>query len=294
MFLFPDPKTIEINGLKIGGQPAENPPVLIGTIFYEKHKILSAGGFDKIAAEDLINKQVAKSDETKIPSMINVFGDDPDRFRQRIDFIADHCDIPFLIDSPEYSMRIAALKHVNEAGLSKRIIYNSINLAVNMDEIAALKDSPVDSAILLAYNPTDSSLEGKLKFLEKDGAFGKGLLDIAKDARIKNILIDTAMTPLYHGAGIALKSIISCKSKFGYPTGCATHNAAVSWQWLTERATRKLVDVASNIMPITLGADFLFFGPIEHANKVFDLAAFSEIVLEEAMDGMTNINRIEL
>ncbi|MFH1127711.1 MAG: tetrahydromethanopterin S-methyltransferase subunit H [archaeon] len=294
MFLFPDPKTIDIAGVKIGGQPGENPPVLAGTIFYERHKILTGAGFDKNAALGLINKQLEMSDETKIPSMINVFGDSVKTFRERIDFVADNCRLPIMIDSPDYGVRIAALKHVDEAGLSKRVIYNSINLSVNREEIEALKKSDVDSAIILAYNPVDSSLEGKLRFLEKEGAFGKGMLDIAKEAGIKNILVDTAMTPLYHGAGIALKGIIACKSKFGYPTGCATHNAAVSWQWLSGRPTKSLVDVSSNIIPIVLGADFVLFGPIEYADRVFDIAAFAEIAIEEAMDGMTNIRKIEL
>ena len=84
MFLYPDPKTINIAGVKIGGQPGENPPVLIGTIFYEKHKILTANGFDKKGAENLINKQVESSEETKIPSIVNVFGNDIDNFKKRI------------------------------------------------------------------------------------------------------------------------------------------------------------------------------------------------------------------
>ncbi len=294
MFLYPDPKTLDICGVKFGGQPGENPPVLIGTIFYEKHKILNENGFDKKGACDLINKQVEMSDETKIPSVVNVFGTDADGFRKRIDFVAEHCKLPIMIDSPDYSVRIAALKHAADVGLCRRIIYNSVNLSVNKDEIEALKNSSVDSAIVLAYNPTDSSFEGKIKFLEKDGAFGKGMLDVAKGAGIKNILVDTAMTPLYHGAGIALKSIVSCKSKFGYPTGCATHNAAVSWPWLSGRAARNVVDLSSNVMPVMLGADFVLYGPIEYADRVFDVVAFAEVAVEEAMDGMTNVKGIEL
>ena len=294
MFLYPDPKTLDVCGVKFGGQPGENPPVLIGTIFYEKHKILNGTGFDEKGAERLINKQVEMSDETKIPSVVNVFGTDAEGFRKRIDFAAKHCDLPIMIDSPDYGVRIAGLKHAADVGLCQRIIYNSINLSVNKDEIEALKSSSVDSAIVLAYNPTDSSFEGKIKFLETDGAFGKGMLDVSKDAGIKNILVDTAMTPLYHGAGIALKSIVSCKSKFGYPTGCATHNAAVSWPWLSGRVAKKIVDVSSNVMPVMLGADFVFYGPIEYADRVFDVVAFAEIAVEEAMDGMTNVKGIEL
>lgn len=294
VFLFPNPKTIEVAGIKIGGQPGENPPVLIGTMFYERHKILNSSGFDKGAAEILLNRQAEKSDETKIPSIVNVFGDSRDSFWRRIEFVADHCKLPIMIDSPDYGVRVAAIEYAQRAGLSKRIIYNSLNLSVNMDEIEALKDSPVNSAIILAYNPTDSSLLGKLKFLEKDGAFGKGLLDIAKDAGIKNMLIDTAVTPLYHGAGISMKSLIALKAKFGYPVGCGIHNAVASWDWLSKRESKKFVDVASNMIPVILGADFVLYGPIENAAHVFDAVAFAEIIAEEAMEDFVEVKGLGL
>lgn len=294
MFLFPDPKNIEIAGLKIGGQPGENPPALIGTIFYDRHKIISGDGFDKKKALSLINLQIEKSAETKIPSIINVFGSSEESVKDRMDFVLDNCDVPVMIDSPAYTVRAAAIKHASEIGAAKRIIYNSLNLSVNKEEIGILTDSDVENAIVLAYNPTDSSLEGKLRFLESEGAFGKGMLDIAKDAGVKNIMIDTAVTPLYHGAGIAMKGIIACKAKFGYPTGCATHNAAASWQWLAKRPSRSVVDLSSNIIPIILGADFIFFGPIEYADRVFDVAAFAEVAVQEAMEGMADIKKIEL
>lgn len=294
MFLFPSPKTVEIAGVKIGGQPGENPPVLAGTIFYERHKILSGSGFDKDAAEDLLNRQMKMSDETKIPCIVNVFGDSADGLRRRIEFVADRFEVPIMVDSPDYAVRLAAIDYASCAGLSKRIIYNSINLAVNMEEIGALRESEVNSAIVLAYNPTDSSLFGKLKFLEKDGAFGKGLLEVAREAGIENILVDTAVTPLYHGAGISMKSMLSVKAKFGYPVGCGIHNAVASWDWLSKRESRKFVDVASSVIPVVLGADFVLYGPIENASKVFDAVAFAEIITEEAMDGMTSVKGIEL
>ncbi|MEM5818410.1 MAG: tetrahydromethanopterin S-methyltransferase subunit H, partial [Desulfitobacterium hafniense] len=33
----------DINGVKVGGQPGEYPTVLIGSIFYRGHKIVSDG-----------------------------------------------------------------------------------------------------------------------------------------------------------------------------------------------------------------------------------------------------------
>ena len=48
MFTFEnEQKVFEIAGVKIGGQPGAFPTVLIGSIFYDKHKIVTAGNHDK-------------------------------------------------------------------------------------------------------------------------------------------------------------------------------------------------------------------------------------------------------
>jgi len=299
MFRYPEQKTFEIAGVKFGGQPGQNLPVLIGTIFYENQNILSQSGkdgFDRKKAEELINKQHAASDLTKIPCATNVFCADAKTLAKRIDFVAGATKCAIFIDLPTSAVRLAALKYIDEAGLSKRTIYNSINMSINKDEIAALKNSKIDSCLVLAYNPTDSSLEGKISCLEKAGAFGKGFLEIAKDCDIKNILVDTAMMPLYHGAGISLKAVVTLKAKFGLPTGCAIHNAVAAWEWIRgrEKEVRKTVDIASNILPVILGADWVLYGPIENAPKVFDTAAFAEIVLQESVADFVDVKKIEL
>jgi tetrahydromethanopterin S-methyltransferase subunit H len=49
----------DIAGVKVGGQPGEYPTVLIGSIFYDRHKVVSGpvrGHFDRRHAEILINR----------------------------------------------------------------------------------------------------------------------------------------------------------------------------------------------------------------------------------------------
>ena len=61
MFIFDkEQKTFEISGIKIGGQPGDIPTVLIGSIFYQGHKIVKdekKGIFNREKAENLINRQ---------------------------------------------------------------------------------------------------------------------------------------------------------------------------------------------------------------------------------------------
>ncbi|MFX1441575.1 MAG: hypothetical protein ACFFFD_15130, partial [Promethearchaeota archaeon] len=58
-------KIIDIDGVKVGGIPGKNPSVLIGTIFYKNHKIVTderRGLFIRSKAEELINIQEEFSD----------------------------------------------------------------------------------------------------------------------------------------------------------------------------------------------------------------------------------------
>ncbi|MCK4555024.1 MAG: tetrahydromethanopterin S-methyltransferase subunit H [Candidatus Aenigmarchaeota archaeon] len=272
MFIFPNPKELDIAGVKIGGQTGKNPPVLVGTMFYNGHKILNDSGFDANKAENLLNTHMQASHDSGLPSMMNVFGAGEDALVKQVEFVLERTNIPVLLDSQDAKTRLGALKRLEEAGATKRLVYNSLNMTINQKEIEGLRASKIENAIILAYSATDTSLEGKIHLLEKECAFGKGLLEIAGDCGIKNILIDTAMTPVASGAGIALRALPGLKAKFGLPTGCAMHNAVSAWDYVRTRKTRKSVDLASNLLPPALGADFLFYGPIENAGSAFDIA----------------------
>jgi len=65
MFKFDKKQEVfDIGGVKFGGQPGEYPTVLVSTMFYGKHKIVSdedKGIFDKATAESLWNAQQTMS-----------------------------------------------------------------------------------------------------------------------------------------------------------------------------------------------------------------------------------------
>ncbi len=72
MFRFEkEQKVYDIGGVKIGGQPGEYPMVLVGSIFYEKHRIMTdpdKGDFDKPKADALIKKMEELSEKLAIRS----------------------------------------------------------------------------------------------------------------------------------------------------------------------------------------------------------------------------------
>ena len=101
MFIFPKQKTFNIGGIKIGGQ-MNNPPVLIGTIFYKNQKIFTDETgcvFNKKAARRLIEEQEKLMHETGVPCMLDVCGDSEDNILRNIDFVLGITDIPIIIDS---------------------------------------------------------------------------------------------------------------------------------------------------------------------------------------------------
>jgi tetrahydromethanopterin S-methyltransferase subunit H len=173
-------------------------------------------------------------------------------------------------------------------GISGRVIYNSLSAGVTEVELAALKDSGVKAAVLLAFNPKDIETKGKIYLLEDGGGLlPNGLIDMAKSAGITMPLLDTAVMAADQNAGSSLRTITVAKAKWGLPCGCALHNAIESYAPLTklegdDRKIYRYVDVASTIMPMMAGADFVMYGPIEYARRAFHAAGFADEMLRQA------------
>ncbi|MFX0195515.1 MAG: tetrahydromethanopterin S-methyltransferase subunit H [Candidatus Hodarchaeota archaeon] len=293
MFKFKAPqKTFQIGNLKIGGQPGELPTVLIGTIFYEKHKIVKdpdKGIFDKEKAEELINRQEEFSDLTGNPCGLDVVCTSFESAIKYLEFVSDVTDAPILTDIWRPEIRIALLKHIVDVGLSDRIVYNSI-MSVPLpkeDEINAIKESKVKSAILLCYNTKDRTAKGVLSLL-KGSAEQKGMLKIAEETGIEKPLVDTTIFTYVPSIGVGAKACFRVKDELGIPVGGAPGNATTMGGPLWKIAkswgldTFKACDTASQVVPIALGADFLLYGTIESAPWIFPSCAMVDAMLATA------------
>ncbi len=134
MFSFTKEQTqYELNGIKVGGLPGENPTLMFGTIFYE-------GEFEKPRdclkeAEELIEKQNELSKITHVPAIPDIFIYDKDEVEWKIDFALDRIEGYFSLDMPESEVRIKALKYLDEQNSLKRVIYNSINVGISKEEV---------------------------------------------------------------------------------------------------------------------------------------------------------------
>ena len=277
-------KTFEIGGVNIGGVPGQRPVVLVGTLFYHRHKVVkdeNAGTFDKDAAEELVKSQDEMSEKTGTPAMIDVVGASVTAMKSHLEFVADHSKAPIMVDSPSAEIRGVGLSHAKELGILDRVVYNSINPTSKPNELSALQSSGVASAVILAYNMKDFSTAGRTSAV-------KELLNRRKEIGIEKPLIDTCVLDL-PTLGQALRAMYELKDELGFPVGCGAHNAVALWKGLKTKMGEQAIKPAlasASAVSAAVGADFILYGPIDDAKVVFPAvamvdAAYSQLPLEK-------------
>jgi len=275
-------KIYEVGKVKIGGQPGELPTVLIGSIFWLGQKMVedaNQGIFDPKQAENLINKMDTLSDLTGVPFAFDIVGTTETAFGKYIDFVAKHSESPLMLDAMSPRTRMAAAELVKNMGLQDRCLYNSIYKGVRDAELEKLKESGIKMSIVLADNPSDNSLEGKMQVLDE-------ALALADKGGITKPLIDTAIPAFEPTMGTAVRAIPEIKEKFGHPTGLGTGNVVTTMGWVKahfDKQFRLGTRTATNAIMQTVGANWLMFGPAEQADYVFPAIAIVDAYVASAM-----------
>jgi tetrahydromethanopterin S-methyltransferase subunit H len=277
-------KKFEIGKVKIGGMPGERPTVLVGTIFYNKHKIVTdqnRGEFDREKAEACIKTQEEFSDKTGNPHMLDVVGASPEAMKKYLEFVSSVTDAPVLMDGVSADIRIAGLDYVKEVGLKNPIIYNSILPDYKQAEIDKIRETKTRNVLLLAFNMKEFTSAGRVKAI-------KNLIPIVTSAGADQLLFDTTVIDI-PSLGMASKALWELKDELGYPVGCGAHNAIGTWKGLKKKMGLQAHDpsmaVAAGIT-VALGADFVLYGPIESASYMFPSialidAAYGQLIMEQ-------------
>ena len=107
-------------------------------------------------------------------------------FEKYIDFVPQHTDAPLMLDAMSPKTRMAAANLAKKMGLTDRCLYNSVYKGVTDAELANLKESGIKMSIVLADDPKDTTLEGKMKVIVE-------ALALAEKGGITKPLIDTAI-----------------------------------------------------------------------------------------------------
>jgi tetrahydromethanopterin S-methyltransferase subunit H len=274
MFRYDKKQTVfEIGGFHVGGQPGEYPTVLASSMFYDKHKAVidaQKGEIDKELAEKQWNTQVELSDQTGLGYWNQLIAETEVAMKKYIDW---HLEI-----APGIAF-----------GAGKLAVYNSVNASALPEEWEAIKQTDVDSAIVLAFNPTDVSPRGRLDILTVGGTGQEqGLLKSSEESGITRPLLDVASLSLGAGAGQSIRSMVAFKGVLGFPTGGGPHNIPDAWTWL--RRYRKAghpevwepCSIGANMICGIVGADYLLYGPVELSTIIFPAMAMIDIMVEES------------
>ena len=275
MFKFErEQKIFDIAGVKVGGQPGELPTVLIGSIFYSGQEIISdekKGIFDKGKCETLINKLESLSELTTNPFMLDIPAATEEAFVKYIDYVADVTEVPFLIDVFSPTLKISAAKHTVEIGLAERAVYNSIQKETTDEELEAIRNLGLKSAVLLAYDAQDESASGRLNTI-------RDILSMSEKAGIEKDFFDTAIPAFGIGIGAATRALHLIKENYGDRgvVGVHTANVTDTCNWAKKNLSeevRRACDASQNAIMAVLGADWIMFGPVESADYIFPAIA---------------------
>lgn len=201
---------------------------------------------------------------------------------------------PFSLDIIEPSIKIETLELLAEKKLLSRTIYNSIHIGITKEETEALQKYTPELAIIVAFNPKDTSPDGKIEVLENGAHLTEcGLLELVRKIGIEKLLIDTAALAPGENSGAAIAALPVIKEEYGFPAGCAIHNVVEKSRWLNDFPfAKKTVDAASNNAIPLFGGDFAIFGPIENAPLVIPLMAWQDILVSEYTENYFGVSPV--
>jgi len=271
-------RVANIGGLKVGGQPGENPPLLIASMFHNKDKILEdrkTAKFDRARAMELIRKQEEFSRLTGIPCMVAMVANKPDEAKAYIDFYLETTSMPFGIDMWMAEERARATEYVASLGLQDKFLYNSIT-PWDKDipgQVQRLKDLGIKHVVVQAFDDKDQTPMGRLKSLESilaQGADG-----------FETVIVDTCVMNL-PSTSFSLIANRTIKEKLGLPCGGAYSNGTHMWKEAKEAWGLdgfRAMDAVVQGMASVLWSDFNFYGPIVTAPRIFPAVAAAHILL---------------
>jgi tetrahydromethanopterin S-methyltransferase subunit H len=265
-------KVCTIGGAKVGGQPGENPPLLIGNMFQKGDLILESrkeGRFNREVAEERIRELERFSQETGVPGLIAMVANSEDEIKAYIDFFTSVTRLPFAIDIWQQKTRLAAARYVAQKGLQNHVLYNSIT---PWDEdiqrqVSELKELGIKHVVIQVFDMEDKRPTGRVKSL-------KNLLPLVERASFESILVDTAAMNLPTTA-YSLVANHLIKKEFGLPVGFAPSNGTYMWRKTAAEQDRgKFQAIDAGVHAISaLGSDFLFYGPLTGTSRVFPAVA---------------------
>ena len=293
MFVFKkEQKSFDFSGITIGGYPGENPTVLVGGLFFKGQAIIEStkqGLFDKRIAKEWLDIGISMAERTGHPLIVEAYGRSGVAMERHLSWLVDNFDGPFMFESPNESARKRAIEFCDEAGLTDRAIYNSVNLSMCEDERTVLKESQIDKAVLLGWSPKASSLKERMEVIE-------AMVADAKTLGIEKFLVDPGTMPVGAGYGLELRTTIAVKSELGLPTCLAPHNAPAAWRFIREENLDSEEIISSSVIASVVAAqlfatDCIMYGSLRRSREVFAAVALTQNAITASVEEANQVLR---
>ncbi|MCZ7663958.1 MAG: tetrahydromethanopterin S-methyltransferase subunit H [Thermoleophilia bacterium] len=279
MFVFDtEQKVFTIGNVRVGGQPGENPPLIIPSLFQKGDPCVESRRertFNRQMAGDQIKRLEELSQLTGMPAIVAMVANSGDEMKNYIDFYVGTTDLPFAIDMWNLEPRIEATKYVASQGLQDRLLYNSVtvwspDVPAEVEQIKALG---VKHVVTVVMDMADQLPSGRLSSLDT-------MMQSLEKGDFQTIIVDTSVMNL-PSTGICALSNRLVKEKYGLPAGAASANGTYMWQkavWKNnldtwgEKAFIGL-DAGTHAATVALWGDFIFSGPMWGNDHVFPAVA---------------------
>ena len=169
MFRFEtEPKTYEIGGVKLGGQPGQYPTIACFSIFQESDRLFDKGsrrqGFNEERAEELLKTAEKYGEETGVSVMADIVASPGEKFNKYIDFVTSVSKMPFCVDAIQMKTKLQGAEYCAEKGLLDRMFYNSITVWEEdpVTEIKEMVQIGVKNVLLVAFDVADQMPTGRI------------------------------------------------------------------------------------------------------------------------------------
>lgn len=289
MFRFEKEQRIfNIGGIRVGGQPGENPPLMIASLFHNKDSVTKTdrkGNFDRERTKEMLKQMEQISSATGVPGMVAMVANTPDEAKLYIDFYLENTSMPFGIDMWVADQRAKATEYVSKLGVQDKFLYNSIT-PWDKDipgQVKRLKDLGIKHVVVQAFDDQDQSPAGRLKSLESILAQGADSFD--------TVIVDTSVMNM-PSTSFSLVANRMIKEKHGLPCGGAYSNGTHMWKECREAWGLdgfKAMDAVVQGMSSALWSDFNFCGPAVTAPRVFPAVASANILLSTLVYAETGV-----
>ena len=275
MFVFKKEQiTFDFGNVRIGGNPGEHPTVLIGGLFFRDQPIVlnaKEGEFDPALTKEWIDVGTSMVEKTGHPLIVEVYGRTAKAMEKHLSWLVENFDGSFKFESTNTAARMRGIEFCDEAGLSDRAIYNSINLSTKPEELELLKNSSLNMAVALGWSPKATSLQERMEVITKT-------VETAKETGIEKMVVDPATMPIGAGYGLDLRTVLAIKSELGLPTCLGPDNAPSAWKFIKQpgfddETTHLTTIVASTVVAQIMATDCIMYGSMANTKEVFTSVA---------------------